>query len=273
MRPYYIIFNYQNFKKHYSELKEGDLVVSRIPFKKEEIGLIVDLIYRKVEAFPSFLAQILSSSKTLQAEILSEFMPPHTVVIKDKVSFLSFLKEPPFQYDKVVTKKDRANCGMGIHLWNSLEEVFNLVGSPPLEFPFVLQPFYKISKDIRVIILGDYYIEAYQRINPYNFRQNLFLGGTAKPYELSEKELDFCKKVMQRGKFPYAHLDLIYIENEGPYLSEINLKGGIKGAKIKTQDYEKLICKITWDFIENWEKKYYPIIYLGKNSLTTAKRE
>ncbi|MCS7279748.1 MAG: hypothetical protein NZ530_06830 [Thermodesulfobacteriaceae bacterium] len=264
MRPYYIVFNYQNFKKYYLELREGDLIVLRIPFKKNEIGLIVDLIYRKVEAFPSFLSQILSSSKTLQAEILWEFMPPYTLVVRDKISLLSIFREFSHKFDKVITKEDRANCGMGVHLWNSLEEVFNFAGYPPLEFPFVLQPFYKISKDIRVIILGDYHIEAYQRINTYNFRQNLFLGGEAKSYKLSEEELDFCKRVIERGKFPHAHLDLIYIEGEGPYLSEINLKGGIKGAEITTEAYEKIIKKLTLDFIKEWEKKYSPIMYLGK---------
>lgn len=267
MRPYYIVLNYQSFKKYYGELKEGDLVALRIPFKKEEVGLIVDLLYRKVEAFPSFLAQILSSSKTLQAEILSEFMPPHTLVIRDKISLLSVLKDFSHKFDKVITKKDRANCGMGVHLWNSVEEVFNFVGTPPLEFPFVLQPFYRITKDIRVVILGNHHIEAYQRINTYNFRQNLFLGGVAKPHRLSEEELNFCYKVMERGKFPHAHLDLIYIEEEGPYLSEINLKGGIKGAEIKPEEYEKLIKKLTSDFIKNWEKRYSPTIYLGKSSL------
>ncbi len=266
MRPYYIILNYQSFKKYYSELKEGDLVVVRIPLKKEEVGLIVDLIYRKVEAFPSFLAQLLSSSKTLQAEILSEFMPPYTLVVRDRISLLSIIKEFSYKFDKVITKKDKANCGMGVHFWNSLEEVFNFAGNPPLEFPFVLQPFYKITKDIRVVVLGNYYIEAYQRINTYNFRQNLFLGGTARPYKLSEKELNFCKRVMERGKFPHAHLDLIYIEEEGPYLSEVNLKGGIKGAEITSDQYENIIKKLTLDFIENWTKKYNPVIYLGKSS-------
>lgn len=266
MRPYYIVLNYQSFKKYYFELREGDLVALRIPFKKEEVGLIVDLLYRKVEAFPSFLAQILSSSKTLQAEVLSEFMPPYTLVVRDKISLLSVLKEFSRKFDKVITKKDRANCGMGVHLWNSIEEVFNFAGYSSLEFPFVLQPFYKISKDIRVVILGNYHLEAYQRINTYNFRQNLFLGGIARPYKLSEEELNFCRKVMERGKFPHAHLDLIYIEEEGPYLSEINLKGGIKGAEIKPEEYEKIIRKITSEFIRSWEEKYYPVTYLGKSS-------
>jgi ribosomal protein S6--L-glutamate ligase len=265
MKPYYIVLSYQAFRKHFNELKEGDLIGIRLPLKKEETGLIIDLLRRKVEAFPSFLSQILSTSKTLQAEILKEFMLPFTFVIRDKNTLLSAMSELSSQRadsGKFITKDDRANCGLGVRLWNSLEEIFNFAGTSVLPFPFVLQPFYETIKDIRVIVLGDYYIEAYVRENPYNFRKNIFFGGKAKAYELSEKELKFCKKVMERGCFPYAHIDLIYINNEGPYLSEINLKGGIKGAQISVAKYEEIINRITQEFFKKWEEKYHPVVYL-----------
>ncbi|WP_051920786.1 ATP-grasp domain-containing protein [Thermodesulfobacterium hydrogeniphilum] len=265
MRAYYIILSYQAFRKHFNDLKEGDLIGIRLPLKKEEIGLIVDLINRKVEAFPPFLAQLLSGSKTLQAEILKEFMLPFTFVIRDlktMLSAISLFSQLEGSFSKFITKDDKANCGLGVRLWNSLEDIFNVAGSQVLPFPFVLQPFYENIRDIRVIILGDYYIEAYERINPTNFRKNIFFGGTSQIYNLSEEEINFCKAVMKRGQFPYAHLDLIYINGEGPYLSEINLKGGIKGAQINTQEYEKIIYKITQDFFKTWEERYNPVIYL-----------
>jgi ribosomal protein S6--L-glutamate ligase len=265
LRPYYIVLSYQAFKKYFQEFKEGDLIGIRLPLKKEELGLIIDLIHRKVEAFPSFLSQILSVSKTLQAEILKNFMLPYTFSVRDKNSLLfaiSELSKLSKKFYKFVTKDDRANCGLGVRLWNSLEEIYNVAGTPVLPFPFVLQPFYENVKDIRVIILGEYYMEAYERINPYNFRKNLFLGGKAKSYQLNEKEIEFCKKVMERGNFPYAHLDLIYTGEEGPYLSEISLKGGIKGAKISPQTYEETVKKIHEEFYKIWEEKYGPVKYL-----------
>jgi len=265
LRPYYIVLSYQAFKKYFQELKEGDLIGIRLPLRKEEIGLIIDLLNRKVEAFPSFLSQVLSTSKTLQAEILKDFILPYTFAIRDKTTLLSAISElskleSPFQ--KFVTKDDRANCGLGVRLWNSLEEIFNIAGSPVLPYPFVLQPFFENVKDIRVVILGEYYIEAYERVNPYNFRKNLFMGGKANSYELNKKEIEFCKKVMKRGKFPYAHLDLIYIGDKGPYISEISLKGGIKGAKIGHKEYEEIIKRIHQEFYKKWEEKYSPVEYL-----------
>ena len=263
MRPYYIVLSYKAFKRHFQDFKEGDLIGIRLPLKKEEIGLIIDLINRKVEAFPSFLSQILSTSKALQAEILKKFMLPYTFSIRDKTALLSAISElSKTEFQKFVTKDDRANCGLGVRLWNSLEEIFNVAGTPILPYPFVLQPFFENIRDIRVIILEECHIEAYERTNPYNFRKNLFLGGKASVYSLNEKEIEFCRKVMERGDFPYAHLDLIYIGDKGPYLSEISLKGGIKGAKITHQAYEETIKKIHQKFYKKWEEKYSPVEYL-----------
>ena len=51
--------------------------------------------------------------------------------------------------------------------------------------------------------------------------------------------LNFCRKAMERGKFPYAHLD-IHITDDGTYyLSEITLNGGTKGAKIRRKELDQ----------------------------------
>jgi ribosomal protein S6--L-glutamate ligase len=44
---------------------------------------------------------------------------------------------------------------------------------------------------------------------------------------------------MQRGKFPFAHVDLMILENGECYLSEITLSGGIKGAQIGREELEQ----------------------------------
>ncbi len=257
MPPFYVITSYQSLLKHFHILKKEDLILTRIPIRKDNFHLIFDLRERGVLSYPSFLSQILSHSKVAQAEILREFMLPHTYVIKSKVMFLEVM-EVLSSCKGFITKQDFANCGLGVFFWRDLEEIFRAAGTELLPFPFVLQPFFENWKDIRVILLGDTYCEAYLRENTKNFRQNLFFGGIAKPYNLSEKELSFCKAVMERGGFPYAHLDIAYIDGEGPFLSEINLKGGLKGAKIKERDYEGIIKTLRDKFFENWKKTHYP---------------
>jgi ribosomal protein S6--L-glutamate ligase len=105
-------------------------------------------------------------------------------------------------------------------------------------YPFVVQPFQERFTDVRVILVGDY-VEAYTRFNPHNFRVNLASGGTGSPYQLSGEQEAFCRTVMQRGKFPFAHLDLMILENGKTYLSEIALNGGIKGARIDRQELDQ----------------------------------
>jgi len=257
MTPFYVITSYQSLLRHHSKLKKGDLILTRLPIRPENFPLLFDLREREVICYPSFLSQILSHSKVAQAEILREFMLPHTRVIRNKGELLQVMQSPP-PYEALVTKRDFANCGLGIALWNSLEEVFKFAGTEVLPFPFVLQPFFKDWVDLRVVVLGERYFEAYLRENPRNFRQNLFFGGKARAYELSQEELGFCQRVMQRGGFPVAHLDLAYVEGKGPYLSEINLRGGLKGARISPSYYEELLKELRDDFFKAWQAEHQP---------------
>ncbi len=257
MQVYYVVKSLKGFWSYYHKLKAEDLILMRVPLKDQDTGLFLDLTQRGVIAYPSFLSQLLSQSKCLQAEILKEFMPPFTKVIRAKVDLLRYMEELD-SFKGIVVKKNRANCGLGIHLFRDLEEVFNFAGTPVLDFPFVIQPFFQEWFDLRVIILGDFYWEAYHRENSQNFRQNLFFGGKSFPYQLSSEELDFCRRIMKRGGFPQAHLDLAYIDGKGPYLSEINLKGGLKGAKITPDLYEKLCAKLEEAFFTGWAEIHQP---------------
>ncbi|MFN3505182.1 MAG: RimK family alpha-L-glutamate ligase [Caldimicrobium sp.] len=257
MSPFYAVLSYRSLLNNYLKLKAGDLVLTRIPIKETNYPLIFDLQVKGVISFPSFLSQIISASKVAQAMLLKNFMPPYTYVITNQISLLEIMQNPP-PYEGYITKKDRANCGLGIYLWDSLEEIFKYAGTSVLEFPFVLQPFYKDWKDLRVIILGERYYEAYLRENKGNFRQNLFFGGKAYSYALNTEELNLCREIMMRGAFPYAHIDLAYIEDRGLFLSEINLKGGIKGAKISVELYEEIIKSIEEEYFTMWQRDHQP---------------
>jgi ribosomal protein S6--L-glutamate ligase len=101
-------------------------------------------------------------------------------------------------------------------------------------YPFVLQPLREKFTDIRAIVVADY-VEAYSRYNPHNFRVNISSGGTGSACNLDAEKEAFCRSVMQRGKFPFAHIDLMLTEKGECYLSEIALNGGVKGARISRE--------------------------------------
>ncbi|MDH4317908.1 MAG: hypothetical protein OEV64_05915, partial [Desulfobulbaceae bacterium] len=132
---------------------------------------------------------------------------------------------------------DRANGGMGILRFASVEDIYNQVVTNSLPLPFIIQPYLADCMDYRVVLLGDT-VDAYQRHNPHNFRHNLHCGGIGRAVSLSGEQLRLCREIMARGDFPYAHLDLLITPQGESMLSEINLRGGLRGSPNLTQkDY------------------------------------
>jgi ribosomal protein S6--L-glutamate ligase len=152
---------------------------------------------------------------------------------------------------QVVCKADKAHLGLGVSLWPTLETLVSLAGLHDLPYPLVIQPFVKEARDLRAVIVGDY-AEAYERVNPYSFRKNLFQGGSSHPVSLSLEQLEFCRRVMARGKFPYAVLDLLLSPGGGIFLSEINLKGGLKGSQLGQAEFRARARQLEEEFCRTW---------------------
>ncbi|MEN8136455.1 MAG: hypothetical protein ABFS18_13110 [Thermodesulfobacteriota bacterium] len=231
-------------RTNFNSLKAGDVFIGRLRLKSTEENLVIDLLERGVKLFPPGLAQLSCRSKVLQVRMFSEYMAPNTWAIHDLHDLMESINEyHRLGLGQVVTKKDRANGGMGINLWSSVEEVFNQASCGAMAFPFVLQPFCQNCRDIRVVSLGDY-LEAYWRDNPNNFRNNLHCGGSNESATLTTAQQNLCREVMERGKYPYAHIDLMVSADGATYLAEINLRGGIKGARIGPSEYRQKITAI-----------------------------
>lgn len=236
-----IITDNDTLRLEYSKLARGDSFIGRLRLKQTEEYLLVDLLSRGVHVFPSALSQHASRSKTFQAQLFLEFMPPLTVAVHDQHDLLEAIgKYQCAGVVQVVTKLDRKNAGMGIFLWHSVEDVFTQASLGVLPFPFVLQPFFPGARDIRILILGDY-VEAYWRENPHGFRNNLHCGGRSEECVPDSFQMDLSRAVMERGGFPYAHLDLLVTREGKTFLAEINLRGGIRGAKITPQEYQECL--------------------------------
>ncbi len=263
MRPPWVILSNRALRERYHELRKGDLFLGMLSIKPTEEYLFAELLDRGIETFPPLISHLLSRSKCLQAQVYEKYMFPLTLIIRDRHDLTRAINlYGQNRVKAVVTKQNRFNCGLGIHLWESLESLYTFVtwGNQPflpssLFYPFIVQPFIKDLIDVRVIILGDY-IEAYTRENPYNFRNNLYFGGKSKRYRLSDKELALCKEIMVRGRFPYAHIDLLITPEGKTYLSEINLRGGLKGAQISTEAYKTKIDAIHHEFLNQWLKQH-----------------
>ncbi|MEW6387189.1 MAG: hypothetical protein AB1491_06710 [Thermodesulfobacteriota bacterium] len=246
-----LIRSITDFRRHYQRLRPGDLVLGPLALKAAEEFKFLDLRERGVVFFPPAPAQVLSRSKAAQAEVLGEFMVPGTFVAYGPADLAAHLPDYHGQ-GQVVTKRDRAHLGLGVSLWPSLEVICSLAGLQPLTYPLVVQPYVAEARDLRAVVLGDY-AEAYERVNPHSFRKNLFQGGSSQPVNLKAEQLAFCRRVMARGKFPYAVLDLLLAPGGELFLSEINLKGGLTGARLSQGEFRERVKALEEDFARQWE--------------------
>jgi ribosomal protein S6--L-glutamate ligase len=234
-----IVKNNRELKALYHKLSGGDVFIGNLSLKYLKHTMLIDMRERGIRCLPSALAQVLNSSKVAQAFVLKNWMLPHTRVIPRRSDLIEAMNAYSRQdIGPVVTKQDGMHCGHGIRRWETMETLYSFMALDQSAYPFVLQPFQEQFTDVRIIIVEDY-VEAYTRHNPDNFRVNITLGGTGSVYELSAQQEEFCRAVMQRGKFPYAHLDLMVLEKGAGYLAEIALNGGVKGARIGRQELDQ----------------------------------
>ncbi|MHB8067129.1 MAG: ATP-grasp domain-containing protein [Desulfobaccales bacterium] len=253
MSPRLLIRTITEFRRLYPRLGSGDAILGPLPWRDGEEAKLLDLVDRGVVLFPSALAQMLARSKVAQAEVLGEFMIPGTFVAYSLPDLARRLEEFHTRGGgQVVTKKDKAHLGLGVSLWPSIEVLCSLGGLQGLPLPLVVQPFLEGARDLRAVVLGDY-AEAYERLNPGSFRKNIFQGGSSRPLALCPELLEFCRRVMTRGKFPYAILDVLQSESGEFYLSEISLKGGLTGARLGQGEFRERVNSLEEDWQRRWE--------------------
>lgn len=249
-----IITTNDQFHDNFHLLDSSTIVCCRLRLSPGEEHILLDLRERGVTLIPSATAQLASRSKVHQARIFGPYMLPDTTVIYDTNQLLqatSFYKQR--NHSEVIIKQDRKNGGLGIHRFQDIEDVYNIAVLGNLNYPFVIQPYLKDFKDIRVIVLADY-IEAYTRTNKKNFRQNIHCGGESTPISAEKKLIDYCRRIMRRGNFPYAHIDLMITPENTIYLTEINLRGGLRGAVINSVEYKSRIATINKHLIEELQR-------------------
>lgn len=246
-----IIRSLTELRQSYQDLAPGDLILGPLAVKPGEEIKLLDLWDRGVMFFPPLLAQLVARLKTAQAQVLGDFMLPGTFVAHGLPDLAARLGDSRLS-GQVVTKRDRTHLGLGVSLWPNLEALHSLASLSPLPFPLVVQPFLPGARDLRTVVVGDY-AEAYERLNPQGFRKNLFQGGAFRPADITSELLEFCQRVMARGKFPYAVLDVLLDPQGQAYLSEINFHAGLKGSRLGQADYRRRVQALLEDFQSQWE--------------------
>ena len=129
----------------------------------------------------------------------------------------------------LVLKESFGSFGAQVHLVQSEQELKTLL--PELKNrPFLLQEYIKASKghDIRINMVGENPVAAMYRYNDADFRANITNGGSMKPYEPKEAQVELARKVMRTLGLDFAGVDILFGEEEEPILCEVNSNAHFK---------------------------------------------
>ena len=148
----------------------------------------------------------------------------------------------------VIVKECYGSLGKGVYKADDRRGLENLCEKLKCT-PHLFQKFIASSagKDIRIIVIGGKAVAAMQRKSDKDFRSNLELGGTAKPVEIDDCLRNICELTAKTLNLDYCGIDVLYGENVGYFVCEVNSNaffGGIErvtGINI-ARLYAEYIC-------------------------------
>lgn len=129
----------------------------------------------------------------------------------------------------VVVKECFGSFGQQVHLCHTREELLEktrqLAGVPILYQQAVLE---SMGHDVRINVVGGQVVASIlRRSSDGDFRSNLTLGGTMKPYTPTEAETALAIRVTELLGLDFAGVDVLF-GNDGPILCEANSNAHFK---------------------------------------------
>jgi ribosomal protein S6--L-glutamate ligase len=132
-------------------------------------------------------------------------------------------------YFPIVIKQPRSARGLGVVLVQDRRELKSLLSSFEV---FYAQEYLEISRDLRVVWVGDAVMTAYWRHGGDGFHHNIACGGTADFAGIPDEPLQLVTKVAQRFNINYGGFDLAEYAGQW-YFLEVNVRFG--NAAFKTR--------------------------------------
>ena len=130
---------------------------------------------------------------------------------------LDFSDLLPFPF---VLKTLDGHGGQEVFRVENPEEIFPILDKIP-EKRWMIQRFCDSpGRDVRVYVIGNRIVTAFERRSETDFRSNYSLGGSARVHKLTRAERDVVEKVLASMNFDFAGIDLIF-DSSRPILNEI----------------------------------------------------
>lgn len=153
-------------------------------------------------------------------------------------------KEPSKSYLKeveeklcfpLVAKMSFGSLGKGVRLICSREELFSTekewLFSPHLYQKYIPA---RRGEDVRLLVIGGKTVACMRRKNEKDFRSNIEIGGVGEIIQPPESFLRMAEKAASLLGLDYCGVDLLFDENEGPVLCEVNSNAFFEGIERTT---------------------------------------
>ena len=123
----------------------------------------------------------------------------------------------------IVVKESFGSMGKGVYKADNFNELKTLAEELKLK-PHLYQRYlaYKAGVDVRMIVVGGKFLCAMLRENKNDFRSNIALGGKGKPFTPNSEFIAAAEKCAKVLGLDYCGVDLLFGENDKPYVCEVN---------------------------------------------------
>ncbi len=135
----------------------------------------------------------------------------------------------------LIIKESFGSMGKGVFLAKDFDELLSIMEEVKVK-PHIFQEYLGKRKgvDIRVIVIGGKAVCAMERKNESDFRSNVAQGGQGTKVELTKDFKETAEKCAEVLGLDYCGVDLIFGENDEPYVCEVNSNAFISGIEKAT---------------------------------------
>ncbi len=135
----------------------------------------------------------------------------------------------------VIVKESFGSMGKGVYLAQDFNELLSIMQQVKLK-PHIFQQYLGKKKgvDIRVIVIGGKAVCAMERKNEFDFRSNVAQGGSGTKVDLFPEFKKTAEKCASILGLDYCGVDLLFGDNDEPFVCEVNSNAFISGIEKAT---------------------------------------
>ncbi|OPJ62404.1 ATP-grasp domain-containing protein [Clostridium oryzae] len=192
----------------------------------------------------SFTSRICNNKALLHQYMASFHIPMMDTYFFSKGDYITGNMKFDFP---VVVKAVSGRGGKQVFKADDMKQLMEITDS--IEDDIIVQKMGEVpGRDVRVFVIGRQIIAAILRSSDDDFRANFSLGGSARLYELNEKQKELIHKIIEKFEFGMVGIDFIFDIQGNFILNEIE---DVVGSRTLYKNSNIDIAKMYLEYIKN----------------------